>query len=267
MTHPIRDARGLAATLAALALLAVAPSALRAQEGGTPPPAEPPKEEEPAAPATPQSLDPAAKPVAPGMAGSRGPSAFTWGDSTGIVLPPLADVRTPAELDAQYEVWKNTRAGAESQMLKARERSLRWKSQVEMQKTSIELLGKQADLAKKEKREADKKDLEASKKVEEKKRAYFESMRQTMDAMAEFNKAQFDLAQARMLLIEQERKLHEAWSKGYEGRVSSEGRSAETRVLTMLKDQASNVSNLASKERALADRALETLKLWSQLNP
>lgn len=268
LVHRLRSTLSFAAMIA---LLVVAPA--RAQEGDapTPPPADPPAEEAPATP-EPQSLQPAPAPAPPPPTGAaiapglKGGPAFTWGDSTGVVLPPLAEIASPAELDAQYESWRTLRGKAEMTMLKSRERSLRWKSQAELQKSHIELLGKQVDAAKKEKREADRKDYEAAKKREEKKREYFDSMRQVMEATAEFNKAQFELCQSRMTQIEQEKKLHELWSKGgYESRISPDARAQEQTVITMSKDHANKLSSLADKERALADKALNALKLWAGL--
>jgi len=256
---------------AMIALLVAVPA--RAQDGGapTPPPADPPAEETPAT-TEPQSLQPAPAPaptppggatVAPGL---KGTPAFTWGDSTGVVLPPLAEIASPAELDAQYEAWRVLRGSSETRMLKARELSLRWKSQVELQKSQVELLSKQVDAAKKEKREAERKEYEAAKKREEKKRQYFDSMRQVMEATAEYQKAQFELCQARMTQIEQEKKLQAMWAKGgYEARVSSDARAQEQSVLTLSKDHANRLSSLADKERTLADKGLEALRLWGEL--
>jgi hypothetical protein len=91
-------------------------------------------------------------------------------------------------------------------------------------------------------------------------------MRQVNETGADYYKAQFDLAQARMTQIEQEKRLQELWSKGgYDTRVSSESRALEQRVLTMAKDGASRLSTLADRERAFADKNLGALKLWSEL--
>jgi hypothetical protein len=257
--------------VAVIVLLGLAPLA-RAQEGGAPvpPPADPPPVETPE-PTEPQKLEPPApaapepakKTVAPGRSGAP---AFTWGDSTGMILPPLADVRTPAELDSDYALWKQQRATSESRMLKARERSVRWKSQVELQKSQVEFLGKQIDAAKKEKREADRKDAEASKKREEKKRDYYDMMRQVMEAAGDFHKAQFDFAQFRMTAIEQEKKLHKVWADGgYQSRISSESRNLEQSLLTMVKKDADLLSGLANREKALAEKSIQALKLWGQI--
>ncbi len=258
-----------------IALLGVATFA-RAHEGTTPtpPPAEPPPLETPTPSATePPSLQPVApstaptaKPTTASAPRSRGGATFSWGDSTGMVLPPLADVRTLEELDADLALWQQIRSRSESRMLKSRERSVRWKSQVEIQKTQIDLLGKQVDAAKKQKRDADRKDAEFRKKREEKKRDYYESMRQVMEAAADHQKAQVDLAQVRMVAIEQERKLFSLWSaNGYEGRISAESRGAEQQMLTLVKQDSDLLGTLASREKTLADKSLNSLKLWGEL--
>ncbi len=261
--------------IAAVVILLGFASSARAQDSSTPPPppAEPPALENPTAPpAEPQSLQPAAPATTPAARAnpatprSRGGAAFSWGDSTGMVLPPLADVRTPEELDVDYASWQQLRSRAESRMLKSRERSVRWKSQVEIQKSQIDLLGKQSAAAKKEKRDADKKDADLKKKREEKKRDYFDSMRQVMEAAADHQKTQVDLAQVRMVAIDQERKLHRLWSaNGYEGRLSAESRAAEQQMLTLVKQDADLLTTLASREKALADKNLNALKLWGEL--
>lgn len=258
-----------AALAAVIALVAVVLPA-RAQEGGTPAPPPPdstaldapaPQSPESGAPAAPANAAPATA-VAPGVGGE---AAF-WGDSTGTVLPPLAEVRSAAELDVDYEASKALRAGAESRMLKARERSLRWKAQVETQKSKVSAISKQLDAARKEKREGDKKDLELSKQREEKKRDYCDSMRLAQEYEADFRKAQFEYAGARMSGVEQERRLSRMWAGGgYEVRVSAESRTLEQSVLTQARERANLLSNVASRERALADKRLDALKVWGEL--
>jgi hypothetical protein len=261
--HPVRAARGAAlCAVFALSLVAACAGRLAAQEGGTP--VAPPPDSTIAPEPVPVSLQPAAPtPVAPGL---RGAPAFTWGDSTGLVLPPLADVRNGNELAGDVAASRTLRASAENRMLKARERSVRWKSQVEIQKARLETLKKQIDAAKKEKREADKKDYEAQKRREERVRDYYDAMRQVMESEADWHKVTFDYAQARMSAAEIEQQLSEKWSSGgYDARVASDARGVEQRVLNAVKDRADKMSNYASKEKALADKRLAALKAWGEL--
>ena len=200
------------------------------------------------------------------MPGVRGAPAFTWGDSTGLVLPPLADVRSEREIEADLDASRALRARAEQRMLKARERSVRWRAQVEIQKTRIAALNKQIDVAKKEKREADRKDFENEKKREEKVRDYYDTMRSTYEAEAEFQKAVFEYTQARLAEAEIEQRLGERWgSGGYESRISSDARDLERRLLLAVKDRAERMSTFASREKTLSDRRLAVLKLWGDL--
>jgi hypothetical protein len=203
--------------------------------------------------------------VAP-VPGVRGTAAFTWGDSTGLVLPPLADVRSERDIDADLEASRALRADAERRMLKARERSVRWRAQVEIQKARIGALNKQIDAAKKEKREADRKDFESEKKREEKVRDFYETMRSTYEAEAEFQKAAFEFAQSRLAAAEIEQRLGERWgSGGYESRISSDARDLERRLVLAVKDRADRISTFASREKTLSDRRLAVLKLWGDL--
>lgn len=252
--------------LCALVAVAAAPRPTAAQEGSPspPPPADSTFEEGP------RSLEPAAPapaPAAPGVSPYlRGAPAFTWGDSTGLVLPPLADVRSRPEIALDREASRTLRSSAEGRMLKARERSVRWKSQVEIQKTRIQALNKQIDVAKKEKREADRKDFETEKRREERLRDYFDAMRQALEAEADFLKATVDYAQARLAETEAENRLAERWgSGGYESRISSDARDLERRVLMAVKERADRMSTHASRERTLSDRRLDALKSWNTL--
>ena len=252
--------------LAALLAVAAAPRPGAAQEGSPspPPPADSTFEEGP------RSLEPASpvpSPAVPGVSPYlRGSPAFTWGDSTGLVLPPLADVRSRAESGLDREASRTLRSATESRMLKARERSVRWKSQVEIQKAKIQALNKQIDVAKKEKREADRKDFEAQKRREEKVRDYFDAMRQALEAEADFHKATLDYAQARLAAIEVENRLAERWgSGGYESRIASDARDLERRVLLAVKDRADRMSTHAAREKTLSDRRLAALRSWNEL--
>lgn len=266
----VRAARGAALfSLLLLSAAVVLPPAAFAQDGGAPPPADSSDDDAPAA-GEPRSLQPP-PPDAPTPAPIRAPGVrsapvFTWGDSTGLVLPPLADVRAGDELAADIEASRMLLAGAENRMLKARERSVRWKSQVEIQKSREETLKRQIDSAKKEKREGDKKDLEAQKEREQRVRDYYESMRETMETAADFHKATLDYARARISAAELEQRLGERWgSGGYVARVSGEVRDLERRVLAAAKDRADQMSNFASKEKSLVDKRLQALKLWGEL--
>ncbi len=262
---PGASQRLAALVLFALFALAAAPRMAGAQEGSPspPPPADSiaidePRSLEPPAPA------PAAVPGASSFL--RGAPAFGWGDSTGLVLPPLADVRARAELGLDLEASRNLRASAENRMLKARERSVRWKAQVEIQRAKIQALDKQIAAARKEKRDAERKDFEAQKRREAKVRDYFDAMRQTLEAEAEFHKATFDYARARLGEAEVEQRLGERWgSGGYESRISSDARDLERRVLLAVKDRADRMSTHAAREKTLADRRLDALKLWAEL--
>lgn len=266
---PIRAPRG-AALLAALALCLAAVSVAPAEEGGAPVPPPDSVEVEVLSPDEPRSLQPAA-PAAPEAPtalapGLRAAPVFTWGDSTGLVLPPLADVRGQNELATEIEASRALRAGAENRMLKARERTVRWKAQVEIQKAREETLKRKIDLAKKEKREGDKRDLEAEKKREEKVRAYYDSMRQAMEAAAEFHKASFEYAQARVSAAELEQRLGERWGAGgYEARIAGDARNMEKRLLESVKERSEKLSDLASREKSLADKRLDVLKQWGEL--
>jgi hypothetical protein len=253
----------LLAALVAFLLLSAAPAS--AQEGTpSPPPAdeetEEPRSLEPGEPAPPAPSTPG---VVPGL---RGAPAYTWGDSTGMVLPPLADVRGRAEIEADQEGARALRAEAERRMLKARERSVRWKAQVEIQKTRITALNRQIDAARKEKREADRRDHENQKKREERVRDYYDAMRQAYEAEAEFQKAAFDYTQARLAVAEQELRLGERWGTGgYDSRLSSDARDLERRVLLAAKDRADRMSTFASREKTWTDRRIAVLKLWGDL--
>ncbi|MEO6462735.1 MAG: hypothetical protein ABIP29_06630 [Candidatus Eisenbacteria bacterium] len=252
--------------LVALFAVVTAPRPGAAQEGNPspPPPADStfedgPRSLEPAPPAT----NPAAPGVTPYL---RGTPAFTWGDSTGLVLPPLADVRSRSETALDRDASRTLRSTVESRMLKARERSVRWKSQVEIQKSKIQALNKQIDVARKEKREADRKDFEAEKRREEKVRGYFDAMRQALEAEADFHKATLDYAQARLAEVEIEGRLAERWgSGGYESRISGDARDLERRVLLAVKDRADRMSTHAAREKTLSDRRLDALKAWNEL--
>lgn len=252
-------------TLVALFAMAAGPRPAEAQEGiPSPPPADSTAEWEP------RSLEPtppASAPAAPGVTPFlRGQPAFTWGDSTGLVLPPLADVRSRSEIALDVEASRTLRSVAENRMLKARERSVRWKAQVEIQKARIQALDKQIGAAKKEKRDADRKDYEGQKRREEKVRDYFDAMRQALEAEAEFHKATFDYAQARLAEAEVEQRLSERWgSGGYESRISSDARDLERRVLLAVKSRADRMSAHASREKTLADRRIDVLKIWGEL--
>jgi hypothetical protein len=249
----------LASAVFVLSLLVAGPAF--AQDA---PPSPPPPEEETEEP---RSLEPAAVAPEPGFPpGVRGTPAFTWGDSTGLVLPPLADVRGERDIDADIEASRALRADAERRMLKARERSVRWRAQVEIQKARIGALNQQIDVAKKEKREADRKDFENEKKREEKVRDFYDTMRSTYEAEAEFQKAAFEYAQSRLAVAEVEQRLGERWgSGGYESRISSDARDLERRLLLAAKDRADRISTFASREKTLSDRRLAVLKLWGDL--
>jgi hypothetical protein len=262
MRHPgLRALQGACPALpcAVLALVLLVARPALAQEGTPSPPPEDEEVEEP------RSLEPA--PPEPGVVpGLRGTPAFTWGDSTGLVLPPLGDVRSEREIGADVEASRALRADAERRMLKARERSVRWRAQVEVQKTRIAALNKQIDLAKKEKREADRKDYENEKKREDKVRDFYEAMRSAYEAEAEFQKAALEYAQSRLAEAEIEQRLGERWgSGGYESRTSSDARDLERRLLLAVKDRGDRMSTFASREKNLADRRLAALKLWGDL--
>jgi hypothetical protein len=260
MTHPVvRAARG--AALATLFALVPCAGIVSAQEGGAPPP---PDSSVVETPEVPRSLEPSAAPSP--VPGLRGTPAFTWGDSTGLVLPPLADVRSAREIAADRDASRALRSTSENRMLKARERSVRWKAQVEIQKAREETLRKQADVAKKEKREADRKDFDTQRKREEKVRGYYDAMRQALEAEADFHKSAFDYAQARLAALDAEEKLGERWGGGgYETRISSDARSLEERVQRSVKERADRMSTYASRERSLADKRLAALRTWGEL--
>lgn len=272
MTHrPVRAARGAAlfALPAVFAFVLSAAFAGRASAQDAAP--VPPPPDSSVAP-EPRSLQPA--PAAQGGAAGTGVSvtglrsmpAFTWGDSTGLVLPPLADVRAAGDLAADRTASRALRSSAENRMLKARERSVRWRAQVEIQKAREQTLGKQIDAAKKEKREAEKKDFETQKRREGKVRDYYDAMRQALEAEADFHKSAFDYAQARLNAIDVEEKLGERWgSGGYDARVSSDARSLEERVEKSVKERADRMSTYASREKALADKRLAALRAWGEL--
>ena len=255
------------AALALVVLFAVVPGTRPAagQEGTpSPPPPDTTLGEEP------QSLepaDPAPTPGAPAVVpGLRGRPAFTWGDSTGIVLPPLAEVRSRGELQADLDASRALRSAAENRMLKARERSVRWKAQVEIQKSRIQALSKQIDVARKEKREADRKDYEQQKRCEERVRDYFDAMRQALEAEADLHKATIDYAQSRIAEAELEQRLGERWGTGgYESRISGDARDLERRVLLAVKDRADRMSTFAAREKTLGDRRLAALREWNEL--
>lgn len=264
-------ARGAFAALALALLFALDPAGLssaRAQEGEpSPPPPDSAASEE-------RSLEPAPAPApaAPASPGAnpfvKGAPAFTGGDSTGLVLPPLAEVRAKSELELDAQVSRTLRGSAETRMLKARERTLQWKSQIETQKARLKSLDADLDQAKKEKREADKKELEAEKKYENKVRDYFTAMASAMEAEAEAHKAAYDYAQARITEVDLEQRLGGVWSTGgYDSRVSVESRDLERQVLLAVKDRATKMANYASREKTAADKRLEALKIWAEVQP
>jgi hypothetical protein len=267
MMHPPALARPRLAAVLVVALFAFVTAARpsAAQEGTpSPPPPDSTGSEEP------RSLEPAAP--APGAAvpsvvpGLRGAPAFVWGDSTGLVLPPLADVRSRSEMQADVDASRALRAAAESRMLKARERSVRWKAQVGIQKSKIQALNKQIDIAKKEKRDADRKDYESQKRREERVRDYFDAMQKALEAEGDAHKAALDYAQARIAEVELEQRLGERWgSGGYESRISGDARDLERRVLLAVKDRSDRMSTFAGREKALSDRRLDALKAWATL--
>jgi hypothetical protein len=257
--------RSLPAIALATALV-LAPRGAGAQEGDpSPPPPDSSATEEP------RSLEP--PPAAPAPAAQpganpfvSGPPAFTWGDSTGLVLPPLADVRPRSELELDVQVSRTLRSSAETRMLKARERTLSWKSQVETQKAKIKALDTQIAAAKKEKRDTDRKEYEAQKKREQKVREYQEAMGAALTAEADAHKAAYDYAQARITEVEVEMKLGSLWgSGGYEKRVSNESRELERQVLLAVKERGERMATYAQREQAAAERRLGALKLWNEL--
>ena len=267
MKQPEHGTRQRLAGLVLVTLFASAsdarPSA--AQEGTPSPPppdstvSEEPRSLQPAEP-TPGGRAPA---VLPGL---RGTPAFVWGDSTGLVLPPLADVRGKSEIQGDLDASRTLRSTAENRMLKARERSVRWKAQVEIQKAKIQALGKQIDVAKREKRDADRKDYELQKRREERVRDYFDAMRQVQEAEADTHKAMIDYAQARIAEAELEQRLGERWGTGgYESRISSDARDLERRVLLAVKDRSDRMSTFAGREKTLSDRRLDALRSWAEL--
>ena len=246
---------------ALVATLSLASSA-RAQEPSPPPP-------DSAAVDEPRSLEPAAPAPAPAPGATtflRGTPAYGWGDSTGLVLPPLADVRGRAEIALDVDASRALRSSAESRMLKARERSVRWKAQVGIQKAKLQALDKQIAAAKKEKRDADRRDYEATRKRESRIRDYFDAMRQAMEAEAEFHKATIDYAQARLAEAELEQRLFERWgSGGYESRIAGDARDLERRVALAVKERSDRMAGHAQREKTLADRRLEALRIWADL--
>jgi hypothetical protein len=267
MMRPLPGTRARLAALLLVALFTLAagarPSA--AQEGTPSPP--PPDSSESEEPRSLQPAEPAPSAGTPSvLPGLRGTPAFVWGDSTGLVLPPLADVRSRSEIQADVDASRGLRSAAEGRMLKARERSVRWKSQVEIQKSKIQALGKQIDVAKKEKRDADRKEYEMQKRREERVRDYFDAMQKALEAEADAHKAALDYAQARIAEAELEQRLGERWGTGgYESRISGDARDLERRVLLAVKDRSDRMSAFAGREKTLSDRRLDALKSWAVL--
>jgi hypothetical protein len=248
-----------AGSLAVLMILAACARPAAAQEGTpSPPPADSTITEEP------RSADPEPAPAAP-AAPTPGRSASTaaWRDSLGLVLPLLADVRNNSDLAQDDKVSRALQASAQDRMLKARERSLRWKSQAETQKATIADIGKEIDAAKKEKREADKKGLEAEKKREEQVRDYFLAMERAQQAEGDYHQATVDYALARIAAVELEKQLAERWNAtGYGGRLEPGTRDLEKRLLLAVKARDEKMASFASREKTLVDRRLEALNKW-----
>ena len=261
--HGARPWRAIAVTFALVFALGTGTRPAAGQEGTpSPPPPDSTESEEP------RSLEPEPAPAEPG--GTRPPlggtPAFTWGDSTGLVLPPLAEVRVRQDLALDLEASRNLRSAVEGRMLKARERSLRWKAQVGIQKSRIQALDRQIDAAKKEKRETDRKGFEGEKRREEKIRDFYAAMEDALEAEAEFHKATIDYARARIAAAELEQRLGERWgSGGYDNRVAAESRDLERRVLVAVKERGDRMATHAAREKTLADRRLDALKAWGEV--
>ena len=260
MKQFVPGARAAIATgsLAALLALAACARPAAAQEGTpSPPPADSTITEEP------RSAEPEPAPAAPAPTPGKPGASAAWRDSLGLVLPLLADVRSSADLAQDDKVSRALQASAQDRMLKARERSLRWKSQAETQKATIADIGKEIDAAKKEKREADKKGLEAEKKREEQVRDYFLAMERTQQAEADYHQAAVDYASARLAAVELEKQLAERWNAtGYGGRLEPGTRDLEKRVLLAVKTRDEKMTSFASREKSLVDRRLEALNKW-----
>ncbi len=254
------DRRAVAAC-SVLALWAALATGATAQEGGAP---VPPPPDSTVVPEPPKS-EPAPPPV---PAATAVAAAASERDTTGLVLPALAEVRSQEAIAADKQTVEAGRAAASERMMRARESEIRWRSRAELQKGSIDALKKQGDALKKEKKDAEAKSIESQRKGEEAKKAYYERVRDMYGAEGDFRKAVVEYFDARRVSLEAEGELatRMAATADIQGASkTAESMTAEIKAIDLSKAQAAKMSAMADKERTWADRRKDAYEAWKKL--
>lgn len=133
----------------------------------------------------------------------------------------------------------------------------RARARLDIHRSELETIKKRLELAKKEKRESDRLELESARKGKETELRLLERMRAMQEARQRLAEAQRDAARARKRAVESEQTL--------EARRADQANDVEVqrtakRVLELRRDAATQLSEMAARERDLAQRQLEVLE-------